>query len=181
VAASRVPGYDHVSDTMSKLNAQGAADQWPFTVGVAGYAVLMGFFAAGLRRRFGSSRPGRILWMAIAAHAVLMVGVTGFRDDLRPGGFFTVEGAIHDVLAGLAFSALVVAVVSTVALTRQDQALRTSRLATITLGAAMIVVGITFVFISPDTQGVAQRVLVGLAATWIIFLAVRSIASAADG
>ena len=181
VAASRVRGYDHVSDTMSKLNAQGVADQWPFTVGAAGYAVLMGFFAAGLRWRYGSSGPGRILWMAIAAHAVLMVGATGFRDDLRPGGFFTVEGAAHDVLAGLAFSALVIAVVSTVALTRQDQALRTSRLATITLGAAMTVAGIAFVFISPDMQGVAQRVLVGLTATWIIFLAVRSMASAADG
>ena len=175
VAAARVQGYDHVSDTMSKLNAQGVADQWPFTVGAAGYAVLMGFFAAGLRRRYGSSRPGRILWMAIAAHAVLMIGVTGFRDDLRPGGFFTVEGAAHDVLAGLAFSALVIAVVSTVALTRHDQAMRTSRLATITLGAAMTVAGIAFLFISPDIQGVAQRILVGLTATWIIFLAVRSI------
>ena len=181
MAASRVRGYDHVSDTMSKLNAQGVADQWPFTVGAAGYAVLMGFFAAGLRRRYGSSGPGRILWMSIAAHAVLMIGVTGCRDDLRPGGFFTVEGAAHDVLAGLAFSALVIAVVSTVALTRKDQALRTSRLATITLGAAMTVAGITFLFVSPDIQGFAQRVLVGLTATWIISLAVRSMASAVDG
>jgi len=169
-----------VSDTMSKLNAQGVAGQCPFTVRAAGYAVLMGFFAAGLRRRYGSSGHGRILWMAIAAHAVLMIGVTGFRDDLRPGGFVTVEGAAHDVLAGLAFSALVIAVLSVVALTRQDQALRTARLATITLGAALTVAGIAFVFISPDIQGVAQRVLVGLTATGIIFLAVRSMASAAD-
>ena len=170
-----------MSDTMSKLNAQGVADQWPFTVGAVGYAVLMGFFAAGLRRRYGSSRPGRILWMAVAAHAGLMIAVTGFRDDLRPGGFFTVEGAAHDVLAGLAFSALVIAVVSTVALTRRDQAMRTSGPAMITLGAAMTVAGIVFLFISPDIQGVAQRVLVGLTAVWIIFLAVRSMASAGDG
>lgn len=181
VAASRVQGYDHISDTMSKLNAQGVADQWPFTVGAAGYAVLMGCFAAGLRRCYGSRGFGRVLWLAIAVHAVLMIGVTGCRDDLRPGGFNTVEGAAHDVLAGLAFSALVIAVVATVALSRHDQSLRTSRLAMITLGAAMTVAGIVFVFISPDVQGVAQRVLVGLTATWIIFLAVRSMASAADG
>ncbi len=178
VAASRVEGYDHVSDTMSKLNAQGVVDQWPFTMGVVGYAVLMGFFSAGLRRRYSSSRTGRILWTAIAVHAVLMIGVTGFHDDIRPGGFFTVEGAAHDVLAGLAFSALVIAMLCMVALTRQDQALRASRSATIILGAAMTVTGIAFMFISPDIQGVAQRVLVGLTAMWIILLAVRSMASA---
>lgn len=175
VAAARRPGYEHVADTISKLSAQGVSD-WLWTVGLVVYAVLMALCAAGLRRRFKSSRPGRVLWTAVAGHAILMIGVAIFRDDLRPGGFFTLEGAVHDVLSGIAFSALVVAMLGAAALASVDKVMRPLRAITLVLGSAMTTVGIIFLFTPPEVQGIPQRLFVALAAIWITFLAIRSLA-----
>jgi hypothetical membrane protein len=173
VAASRSPDYDHVADTISKLSAQGVSDRWLWTIGLALYSGLMLLFAAGLRRRGGSGGRGGILWVAIAVHGVLMAGVTFLRDDLQAGWFFTIEGAAHDVLSGMAFSALVVAMLGTVAGGRADPALRRLRPVTILLGVTMTGIGIAFVFIPPGVQGVPQRAFVALAAIWIAVVAFR--------
>lgn len=173
VAASRSQDYDHVADTISKLSAQGVSDRWLWTIGLALYSGLMLLFAIGLRRRRESDGRGRILWGAIAVHAVLMAGVTFLRDDLRAGGFFTVEGAAHDVLSGMAFSALVVAMLGTVAVSQADPALRRLRPVTVLLGVTMTGIGIAFLFTPPDVQGVPQRAFVALAAIWIALVAFR--------
>lgn len=173
VAASvRRPGYDHVADTVSKLNAQGSHD-WVWTGGLVAYAVLMGLFAFGLRRRLGNSVPARVLWGAILVHGTLMVGMAIFRDDVRPGGFFTLEGALHDVLAGLAFSALVAAMLGVLAVAKVDPAMIPFRATTWSVGAAMTTIGIAFLFTPAEVQGIPQRAFVTLAAFWIILLAVR--------
>ena len=177
VAAARLPGYDHVADTISKLSAPGVPGRWLWTIGLTGYAVLVGLFAAGLRRRFGDSRPMRTLWGAILAHAFLMAGVALFRDDLQRGGFFTLEGALHDVLSGMAFSALVVAMWGTIALARIDPTLRSLRTLTSVVGVTMTSIGIGFVFTPPEVQGVPQRAFVVLAAIWIVVVAVYSMRS----
>jgi len=173
VASARRPGYDHVADTLSKLNAQGT-DDWLWPAGLVTYAALMLLFGAGLRRRFGFRVPGRILSGAVIVHAVLMVGVAVFRDDVRPGGFFTPEGALHDYLSGMAFAALVVAMLGAVALASVDQALRSLRTATLSVAIVMTVVGIAFLFTPPEVQGIPQRAFVTLAAFWVVFVAARS-------
>ena len=176
IASAQRPGYDHVADTISKLSAQGVTQRWLWTGGLFIYAVLMLFCAVGLRRRCGSSAPGRTLWGAIAVHAALMIGVAAFRDDLRPGGFFTLEGALHDVLSGMAFSALVVAMIGAVALANTDPRLRSLRRVTVMVGTAMTVVGIAFLFTPSAVQGIPQRIFVVLASFWIVSLAVRCLA-----
>jgi hypothetical membrane protein len=173
-AAARIPDYDHVADTISKLSAQGVSGRWFWTIGLSLYAVLMGCFAAGSHRRFGHLKQGRILAGALVAHALLMGGVALFRDDLRPGGFFTVEGAVHDVLSGMAFSALVLAMLGAWPLSKGLPAGRPLRSVTLILGATMTAVGIAFLFTPPEVQGVPQRVFVGLAALWICVFAVQS-------
>jgi len=173
-ASARRPGYDQVADTISKLSAQGVTQRWLWTGGLIAYAVLMALCAVGLRRRFGSITPGRIVWIAILVHAVLMVGVAVFRDDLRPGGFFTLEGALHDVLSGMAFSALVAVMLGTVALATPDRALWPLRVITLVVATAMTTVGVIFLFTPAAVQGIPQRVFVGLAAVWIIFFAART-------
>jgi hypothetical protein len=177
VASVRRPEYDQVADTISKLSAQGVTGRWSWTGGLVAYTVLMALFAAGVRRRFGSRGPARILWSAVVVHAALMVGVAVFRDDLRPGGFFTVEGAVHDVASGMAFSALVVAMLGAVAVASVDRVLQPLRAATLVIGTAMTAVGIAFLFIPPEVQGIPQRVFVALAAVWIVSLAIRSMAA----
>jgi hypothetical protein len=164
-----------VSDTISKLNARGV-DDWVWSAGLAAYAVLMALFAAGLRRRFGSSRPGRVVGSAIVVHVALMVGVALLRDDVRPGGFFTAEGAAHDVLSGMAFAALVAAMLGAAAVAKVDQAIRPFRAITLVLGSAMTTVGIVFLFTPSEVQGVPQRIFVLLAALWIVLLALRGMA-----
>jgi hypothetical protein len=161
-----------VADTISKLNAQGTHD-WLWTGGLVTYAVLMGLFAFGLRRRFGHSVPADVLWGAILVHGTLMVGMAIFRDDVRPGGFFTLEGALHDVLAGMAFSALVVAMLGAFAVAKVDPAMIPLRATTRSVGAAMTAIGIVFLFTPAEVQGIPQRAFVTLAAFWIIFLAAR--------
>ncbi len=156
-------------------------ERWLWTGGLVAYAALMLLSAAGLRRRLGMSRAGRILGNAIGMHAVLMIGVAVFRDDLRPGGFFTLEGALHDILSGMAFSALVVAMVATVALANVDRAMRSLRTATTIVAAAMTSVGIAFLFTDPEVQGIPQRVFIALAAVWIVLLALRSMKTSAPG
>ena len=177
IAAVRLPGYDHVADTISKLSAPGVAGSWLWTTGLALYAVLMGGFAVGLLRTFGSVRTGRIVVGAVGAHAVLMAGVAVFRDDLRAGGFFTTEGAIHDVVSGMAFSALVVAMLGAISLAQEHPWLGPLRSVTTVLGTTITAVGIAFLFTPPEVQGVPQRVFVGLAAVWLIYLALRSVRS----
>ena len=181
VAAARRPGYDHVADTISKLSAQGVPERWLWTGGLVAYAALMLLGAAGLRRRFTPSPAGLIVGNAIGMHAVLMIGVAVFRDDLRPGGFFTLEGALHDILSGMAFSALVVAMVATVALANADRAMRSLRTATTIVAAAMTSAGIAFLFTDPEVQGIPQRVFVVLAAVWIVLLALQSMKTSAPG
>ena len=171
-ASTRRPGYDHVADTISKLNAQGTHD-WLWTGGLVTYAVLMGLFALGLRRRFGNSVPVHVLWGAVLVHGTLVVGMAAFRDDVRPGGFFTPEGALHDVLAGMAFSALVVAMLGALAVARVDPAMIPLRATTWSVGAAMTAIGLAFLFTPAEVQGIPQRAFVTLAAFWIIFLAAR--------
>lgn len=171
VASVRRPGYDQVADTISKLSAQGVAQRWLWTGGLLAYAVLMTLWAVGLRRLLGSTTQGRIVWFAILVHAALMIGVAVFRDDLRPGGFFTFEGALHDALSGMAFSALVGAMLGTAAIATKDRALRPLRAITLIVTAAMTAVGVIFLFTPPAVQGIPQRVFVGLAALWIIFFA----------
>ena len=171
MAAARLPDYDHVADTISKLSAQGVTDRWLWTAGLGAYAVLMGLFAAGLIRRFGSLGKGRLVSWAVAAHAGLMVGVAAFRDDLRAGGFFSTEGAVHDVLSGMAFSALVVVMLGVVSLARTDPSLRGLRSSTLMLGGIMTAVGIAFLFTPSEVQGVPQRVFVAAAAVWIMSFA----------
>ncbi len=175
-AAATRPGYDHVADTISKLNAQGVSRSWLWTGGLLVYAVLMALGAAGFRRKFGFVGSGRWLWAATALHAVLMIGVAVFRDDLRPGGFFSWEGALHDILSGMAFSALVVAMAGVVGLARIDRNLRSLRAITLIVGSMMSAVGVAFLFTPTDVQGVPQRIFVGLAATWIIVFSGRILA-----
>lgn len=174
VAASRRPGYDHVADTISKLSAQGVTDRWLWTGGLVLYAGLVALGSAGLRRRLGTSGPARLLWGGLAFHALFMVGVAVFRDDLRPGGFFTWEGAVHDVLSGAAFSAFVVAMLGALAVAKVDPILKPMRAFTFVVGAAMTAVGVAFLFTPTDVQGIPQRIFVALAALWIVFLAIRS-------
>ena len=175
VAAARRPGYDQAADTISKLSAQGTAEPWLWTGGLLVYAVLMALFAVGLRRRFGSGGPARIMWGAMAVHAVLMAGVAGFGDDQRPGGFFTTEGAVHDVLSGMAFSALIVAMWGATALAKFDTALRSLRVVTFVVGAATLAVGMAFLFTPPEVQGIPQKIFVVLGAVWIVSLGARSL------
>lgn len=173
IAVSRAAGYDHVADTVSKLSAQGVPSGiW--SSGLVLYSVLMGLFAMGLRRRFREPVSARFLWVSILVHALLMVGVALFRDDLRPGGFFTTEGAVHDILSGMAFSALVGAMLATYSMGRAMATLRTIRRFTLSVGSIMTAVGIGFLFTPPAVQGVPQRIFVALAATWICVLAARS-------
>jgi len=161
--------YSHVRDTISKLSAQGVADRWEWTGALLLYAALMACFAAGLRRRFGGLGKYRWLWGSVAVHAALMTGVAFFRDDLRRGGFFTLEGALHDILSGMAFSALVVLMLATSLV--EDGSLRRMRRVTRLAAVAFTVVGVVFVFTPPEVQGVPQRLFVGVAALWIVALA----------
>jgi hypothetical membrane protein len=174
MASARRPGYDQVADTISKLSARGVDGRWLWTGGLVAYAVLIALCAMGLRRRFGSSLAGRVVWIALLVHSALMVGVALFRDDLRPGGFFTSEGALHDVLSGVAFSALVAAMLGTVALATSDRAARRLRMLTLIVATVMTAVGVLFLFTPPAVQGIPQRIFVGLAAAWIIFFAARA-------
>lgn len=174
LAASRAPGYDHAADTISKLSVRGEGEPWLWTSGLILYSLLMGLFAMGLRRRLASVGSGRRLWVAILGHAALMAGVALFRDDLRPGGFFTVEGAVHDILSGMAFSALVFAMLVTYSTARDVAWLWPVRSFTLVLGGTMTAAGIGFLFTPVAVQGVAQRVFVALAAVWIFVLAVQS-------
>jgi hypothetical membrane protein len=174
LAASRAPGYDHAADTISKLSVPGVGDPWVWTSGLIVYSLLMGLFSGGLRRRFTRVPGSGWLWAAILVHAVLMAGVGLFRDDLRPGGFFTWEGAVHDVLSGMAFSALVVAMAATTWMARRVEAMQPLHRLTPVLGGTMTAVGLGFLFTPVAVQGVPQRIFTVLAAAWICSLALQA-------
>lgn len=162
-AASRHPGFDHVSDTISKLSAQGVTDRWPWTAGLLLYALLVVVFAVGLRYRFPGRRWGAVLSWAMGAHGVLMMVVALVRDDLEAGGFFSLEGAVHDVVSGMAFSSLILAMLALALIAERPFV----RVWTLIAGGFLTAVAIGFLFTPPSVQGVPQRFFAGLGALWM--------------
>ncbi len=169
LAVARHPEYSHVSDTISKLSAQGVEDPWLWTAALIVFSILIVAFAGGLLRLLPA---GRMVSGALTAHGLLLAAVALLQDDLQPGGFFTVEGAAHDVVSGMAFSALIVAMVGLAGQTRLDPSWRWLRRLTLSLAVVVTAVGIAFLFTPPRLQGIPQRVFTSAGVVWIEVVAI---------
>ncbi len=173
-AAARHPGYDHVSDTISKLSAQGVGGGWLWTAGLVLFGWLMVGFGGGLQRSLGGDRPSAVAGWSLRVHGGLLAVIALVRDDVRPGGFFTVEGAVHDVISGVAFTALLVAMAAVAVRALQVPSWRWLGRLTIGVGFVVATVAIAFVFTPPRVQGIPQRIFTGAGVLWIEMMAVWS-------
>lgn len=105
VGLAQHPEHDLVTDTVSKLSARGIHDPWAMATGFVLYGLLMVIFATGLRRDRSAVAYG------FGTHGILMVLTGVFRDDPTPYGWSSFIGAVHDIVGGMAFTALLVAMV----------------------------------------------------------------------
>jgi hypothetical protein len=109
IALAQHPELDHAIHTISKLSARGVHDAWTMSIGFAIYGLLIVGYAWALRAVTTPRQdPAR---GALAAHGALMLCAAVFRDDTVQWGWTTVIGAAHDISGGMAFSALLAAMV----------------------------------------------------------------------
>ena len=95
LAAARQPGgFDPVTGTISALAADGAADRWIMTTGLAGVGVCHVITALGLR---SAAAFGRLL---LAAGGAAAVGVAAFPQPVNG------DSAAHLAAASITFPAL---------------------------------------------------------------------------
>ncbi|MGH3917317.1 MAG: DUF998 domain-containing protein [Pseudonocardiaceae bacterium] len=153
LAAARQPGdFDPVSQTISALAAEGAADRWIMTTGLAGLGLCHVVTALGLRP---TATAGRLL---LAAGGVATVAVAAFPQAVDG------DSAAHVAAAAVAFPVLSL----WPALTGR-RGIRTgpgvSRMAAAGLLGLLGWFGLEFFGDGPRI-GLAERVLAGAQAVW---------------
>jgi hypothetical protein len=106
-----VPGYSHVSDSVSSLTSPGGAHREVLAVGFAVYNVAVATVGLALPRLASRPRlPLRIAgWLLIACGAAGVLMLEPF-PQYPMGAPITPNGTVHIVLAGVSALTLVVAV-----------------------------------------------------------------------
>jgi hypothetical protein len=190
VGAAVTPGYSHVSDTVSQLAARGAPHPEVTQSGLVLWGLLLEGFAWGLYRRARRLREAKAVLILLLISGASVQLAAFVRDDpnidTAPS---TIEGAIHGLLASIAFLCLICAIA--LFSRRLCAALGAKRFKQFSLGiaAAISIIGLVFELqVFQQVEGLLQRLIYTLFVVWmevILFgwagLARRQRSGARDG
>ncbi|HDK45269.1 MAG TPA: DUF998 domain-containing protein [Actinobacteria bacterium] len=170
IGLAQHPELDPATDTISKLSARGISDPWAMSTGFAIYGLLIIGFAYGLRSVTDHHHdPARI---ALAAHGALMVCTAIFRDDLAKWGWTTFIGALHDITGGMAFTALLFAMVLTAWAAPPEEARRRFGLA---YAGLFLAVGLGFLATPRWYPGYSERAFAIVGIAWVQWITVSAL------
>lgn len=97
LAGHLTPGYNHITDTVSKLSDQGSAHPQMMIVGFISYGVLIVGFSYALYLRLQHGIKAHIAWFSLTIYGISMI-LAGIFQDI-PGGSSTAlnpEGFVHN-------------------------------------------------------------------------------------
>ncbi|NIA25701.1 MAG: DUF998 domain-containing protein [Gammaproteobacteria bacterium] len=163
IGLAQHPELDPTTDTISKLSAQGISDPWAMSTGFAIYGLLIIGFAHGLRSV--TNRRHDPACIALAAHGTLMICTAIFRDDVVEWGWTTFVGALHDITGGMAFTALLFAMVLTAWATTPEQARR--RRFGFAYAGLFLATGLGFLATPHWYPGYSERAFVVVGIVWV--------------
>lgn len=94
LAGHFTPGYNHITDTVSKLSDQGSQSPELMTVGFISYGVLIIGFSYALYLRLRHGVKAHVAWFTLTLYGICMILAGVFQDS--PGGNLNTEGIMHN-------------------------------------------------------------------------------------
>ncbi len=168
------PGYNHVTDVMSRLGAAGAQNAWAMNLfGFQLLGVIIIAFAAGLHLGINGGKGPRTgpALIAIAGMCLFLVGT--FR--CAPGCENTTPAStVHDAFAMSAFLSMGVALIFIRARMAADR--RWAGYAPFTLAVLLVAAALGALFMfshSIGIQGLAQRAAMAVPLAWMAAVSLR--------
>jgi len=173
VATLVAPEYNSLSDTTSMLMGPSIPHPWVLQMGVVGYALLIQFLGPLLYSQAGRGRHGAFLWALVFIYSLAGILAAIFRDGYHaPALGHISENTIHDFIARLSFSAVVLLIFFTPWALRHQQGWRTWRYFSLAIGLLTIAIVIPFQAETwPSYLGLIQRVLFTTTMLWIFVTA----------
>jgi hypothetical membrane protein len=180
VAASSNPGYSHRRDYVSALASQGAERPWLGVLAIASVGVAF-LLTSRLVRPFSRTAAiavalsgiGLVVGAFVRIRCVEGAALCGVGDRMSVD-LENTRGYVHESAVILATLLLVIAMTALgVALLRSGR--RGRGVASLVAAAATVV---TFLLVSGDTPGAAQRVWIAVMTLWAFGVAVSALARA---
>ncbi len=177
-----VPGYSHVSDSVSSLTSPGASYREVLAIGFAAYNA--GVVTLGLALPRLSSRPRLPLriagWLLIACGAAGVLMLEPFPQDPM-GAPVTAVGTVHIVLAGVSALTLVVAITLTAIAWRNEPRWKHLWVFSVVAASAILVTGgIGAAFITSPVFGLLERTTQLSFLSWFSVVGVTAFAQLRD-
>ena len=173
VATLMAPGYSSLSDTMSMLMGPGIPHPWVFQLGVVGYALLIQFLGPLLYERVGRGRGGALLCALVCIYSLTGILAAVFRNGYYQPvlGQFS-ENTIHDLVARISFSAVVLLSILTSWILRNQKRWRVWRYYCLLIGVLVLALVTPFELeVWPSYLGLMQRALFGVTILWVFVTA----------
>jgi hypothetical membrane protein len=168
LGAAVTPGYSHVSDTVSQLAAREAPHPGVMQLGLLLWGLLLEGFAWGLyRSRRGRGAKAVMMLLLISGASVQLAALV--RDDPNiHGAASTVEGAVHGLLASIAFLSIVAAIVMFSRHMCADSGSNTVRRFSFRIATAIAIIGLVFELqVLQQVEGLLQRLIYALVVLWM--------------
>ena len=109
IGASVTPGYNHITDTISKLASPGAPHPEWMNAGFISYGVLIICLSFAVRRCLPPRTDSAIVWLMIVIHGVGIILAAVFPYDLSIiDGLRSVEGILHHLVSIMSCAAFIV-------------------------------------------------------------------------
>jgi len=165
--------YNSLSDTMSMLAGPSIPHPWVFQLGVVGYALLIQFLGPLLYWHAGRGWHGALLWTLVFIYSLAGILAAAFRDGYdAPVMGHIAENTVHDFVARLSFSAVLLLIFVTPRVLRHQEGWRIWRRFSLAVGIVTTLLVIPFeAEMWPSYFGLIQRVFFATTMLWILVTA----------
>lgn len=174
-AAAVTPGYSHLSDTVSQLAARGAPHPELIETGLVLWGLLLQGFAWGVFRRSGKGTGARVVAALLTLSGAAVQLAAFIRDDPNvETARSTLAGAVHGLLASLAFVALLGGIFVFARTVRTNPGSR--RIARFSLRVAVLGLFLGSIFelqLLQSIEGLLQRFVYALFALWLEVIIIK--------
>ncbi|MBI2830076.1 MAG: DUF998 domain-containing protein [Chloroflexi bacterium] len=177
VAGLLTPGYNPLSETVSRLAIDGRPYSVLVNAGFVAYGILINGFAYGLYQRIKFYLYARFVWLLLAMYGIGMLLIGIFHDTSKgPGTSINPGTALHGVFSLTAVLALVSGIAAFSVLTYKTPAWR----GFCRLSRAIILLILLLSLVSHTdalkvTEGLWQRLTHLVLLTWVEFAALRAL------
>lgn len=169
VAGQIDPNYSSVSDTISLLGAPNRPYSTVINIGFVIYGALICGAAYGFYRKLRYIPLAKILVILLGVHAIsaILLGIFPESPSIPPDTHWT-DNILHNTLSGISHSALLMGILVTAKIAREEKALKAVAL----FGLAVVVINLplpVIIVFDPfeSINGLLQRLFVISSILWL--------------